>query len=76
MVKKQLSKLLKVIKNQFLYILFRLIDCWLLNVPWQIFHAYSGREPSSTIINIENGVELKTTGQLPLEKESDGSSLL
>ena len=22
----------------------RLIDCWLLNVQWQIFHAYSGRE--------------------------------
>ena len=21
-----------------------LIDCWLLSVQWQIFHAYSGRE--------------------------------
>ena len=21
-----------------------LIDCWWLNVQWQIFHAYSGRE--------------------------------
>ena len=38
-----------------------LIDCLLLNVQWQIFHAYSER--SSTIINIEKVVGWDTKGK-------------
>ena len=29
----------------------KLIDCWLLNVQWQIFHACSGREQVTTNLN-------------------------
>ena len=36
----------------FLLKLFCLIDCWLLNVQWQIFHEYSGREQTEQYINI------------------------
>ena len=30
----------------------KLIDCWLLNAQWQIFHACSGRFYEKNIINI------------------------
>ena len=41
---------------------FYLIDCWLLNVQWQIFHAFSGREQVHNY-QYRKGMGWETTGQ-------------
>ena len=50
------------------------IDCWLLNIEWQIFHAVFRTKTSSAIINMKKGWDRTQQGNgfwLPLEKGRD-----
>ena len=53
----------------------RLIDCRFLNVQWQLFHAYSGKEQVQQLSISKTGWDGTQQGNgccLPLEKKRDG----